>query len=90
MSAGKITRKLWLNAETDKAVMVGPEPLHRARSNRWLPRSMIEIEARETVRNPRFGTAPHIAEILGTMVTIKAPAFVLARSGLNRDAEIGR
>lgn len=90
MSADQITRKLWLNAETDKAIMVGPEPYHRARSNRWLPRSMVEIEARDVVENPLFGTAPHIAQILGTMVTIKAPAFVFGRSGLNRDAEIGR
>lgn len=84
----RVTRKLWLNAWTDKAIMVAPEPYHRARSNRWLPRLLIEEVERETVRNPLFGEKPGAVEILGVMLTFTAPDWALERVGLRVDAEL--
>lgn len=85
-----IERQLFLHAETDKAVLVSPTPLHAnaERDGAWLPKSMIEVVGKCAVANPRFGEHPAIAQILGTVLTFRAPADILAERKLDRDAEL--
>jgi hypothetical protein len=81
-------RRLWLNAQTADAIMVAPEPLHHADSNRWLPRSQITLVSTDVIENPLFGKLAQIAKIMGTLATIDAPDWLWAEKGLLADAQI--
>lgn len=85
-----VRRKLWLHGWTHKAIQVSPGFLKSRveKEGAWLPKSLITQIECVTIQNPRFGTAAHIAEILGTMITFDAPEWLLADKGLTSDAVV--
>lgn len=75
------TITVFQHAETDKAILVhrGFISGEAARTGVWLPRSQITITDREHVKNPKFGTKPHIVEYLGWRLTIELPSWLAAK-----------
>ena len=82
-------RKLYLHAETDKGLLVSPSSINATAETEgaWLPRSQVREISREPVPNPNAGR-PSAAAILGEMITIEAPGWVLRDRGIDRDAEV--
>lgn len=78
---------LYLHAETDKAILVGASPHHRDENNVWLPLSQIEVGETHSIRNPRFGEAPQIAQYLGTAVDLLVPQWLVDKNDLPDDIE---
>lgn len=87
---GTTRRRLWLNSWTDKALLVSTSPSsHEAdRIGSWLPLSQITVDARETAFNARFGEAPQIALIMGTVVTLSIPEWLAEKHRLTEDADL--
>ena len=85
-----VTRRLFIHAETDKAVLVSPKASYHGaeRDGGWLPRSQIEIRERRVAFNPQFGEAPQIALILGTVVDLTAPGWLLESRRLTENAPV--
>lgn len=88
----RVTRHLFKHSWTDKAILVSPTCLnHEAeRLGAWLPLSQITVEETRTAFNPRFGEAPQIALIMGTIVTLSIPRWLADERKLTEDADLTR
>lgn len=85
-----IERRLFLHATTDRALLVSTTSVQAdaERDGGWLPRSQVsEVGPREAVANPR-ADQPAAAAILGTIVTLQAPAWLFDRRGIKHDAVV--
>lgn len=83
-------RHLFQHAETTAAILVSTTPLYHEAERRgaWLPLSQISVVERRMAFNPSFGQRPETALILGTVVTVDAPDWLLDDRGLTADADV--
>lgn len=86
----RVTRQLFKHSWTDKALLVSTTASsHEAdRIGAWLPLSQITVEAERTAFNARFGEAPQIALIMGTVVTLSIPRWLAEERKLTEDADL--
>ena len=82
-------RRLFLHAETPKALLVSPSSIHATAETDggWLPRSQVREIGRVVVPNPRAGEHG-AAAILGVLITFEAPGWLLKARGIECDAEV--
>lgn len=91
MTDGKQRRLLWLHAWSRMAIMVSKHgnSWEAKKNEQWLPLSMITVVERRIIQH-KLGPdrAKGAPLIIGTLLLVEAPAWLLEQKGLKDDAEL--